>query len=1442
MRMSHRDENDRRRADPDRGEAGPAEGTDRGADDDDERLGEVIEAYLSLVENGEAPDPDEFADRHPDIRDDVRAALEGLELVHGLVGSGSTPGGGPGRNLESGRRIAGYRVVRELGRGGMGTVYEALHVGLDRPVALKVLGTHAAPDSSARRRFLNEAKTAAGLHHTHIVPVFDVGQAGGLCYYAMQRIEGSGLDRVLRHLRQARPGAFSTGRSAVGSGHDGGSGLGGSTDISSRFNRLWVRVSSGLPWRRTHASSSDGSPSPIPSLGDISPPRRSPGAGDDPTGSWQGLSGGTLDRGRSRLLELELLETGVGRTASMLQAHPHAQDDAAATPFEPPRGSAYFRWVAEVGLQAAEALGHAHHQGVIHRDVKPSNLLIDAQGNIWVTDFGLARRLADPGMTHHDSLLGTPRYMSPEQARTGRIDARTDVYSLGATIYELLTLRPPFDGSSAAELLDQIGGREPIPPRQLNRRVPLDLETIVLKTLAKRPGDRYETAVALAEDLARFLNSEPVRARRISPVGRAWRVARRHPGITTVTTVATVAVLGIATYAYGRILAERDEARRAGKATEVALGEKASEAEKARAAARWALSANAANLLVSDLPDRRSKGLDLIRNMGNPEAAATADQASALSPERLREQAVEFLMLRDVVALPAFPTGSSRGIELGSDGSVLAALSENGSEISLWNVPQRQRFATIGLDAAPSASPAAADAANPTAGNASGSRPNSPGGKGIGPGFGGRGGRWWGRHMTLARNVLFALLPEEDGPRSDDVLRLYDIRNGSVIRDVVRPGRRVQSVFASPTGDRLITIEEIAESPRGRGQGRRDAGGPPGGRPEGPEPEILLWDTSHLEQPLATLQASGGDSPRRGGMFMMPWPAFSPDSKSVAIAQFHGTTLSVLLHDLSDGQLRNQIDTQSEMVLSVSLGANNLMAVAAGNTIQLWDRDREGGRLLTSLADPRGTPRLMRFNHQGTLLATATINSLEIWDVASHRVVAVLPVADFITDFGFTPDGMTLFASGRMSTTQVWRVNDSAARVQIGGFDSWPLSMDFRPGGGLAIGCANGDVWFYRDGGNRCTGGRSDPGTAPEAAPRGSERGRNRGREMDGKNTVRFDSEGRLVALDSRTLRIWNDGTDPGGRPTTLELPGPWMMSQSLLARSSDGRHMAVVRGGNAWVWEASHPDVLRTVIAPPPADDASPGLEPEAPPPREPAGGRPRPGDEPGPGPGPGPGPRPGGEPRPGGRPGPGDRPGGGRGGPNKPGMSAVQISPAGDRLYFLGDFSRLSSWALEPGGEKGSDDDPITARRIDPPALPDGLSSLALRPDGGLLAIGDRTGHITLLDTRRWAVVSRLAPPEGEGQGILTGLAFSPDGRRLAAGSYLGKVLVWSVATPTRPALDLKLPGRANIWSLALAFNDSGRRLAVPVVGGTSEPTVEIWDLDLIDRELIRLGLGNR
>jgi serine/threonine protein kinase len=178
----------------------------------------------------------------------------------------------------------------------------------------------------------------------------------------------------------------------------------------------------------------------------------------------------------------------------------------------PPAG--YYRAVAQLAVHVAEALDHAHQQGVVHRDIKPSNLLIDAQGKVWVADFGLARTAAEVSLTRTGDLVGTLRYMSPEQALAKRvpIDHRCDIYSLGATLYELLTLRPVFEGEERQELMRQIAFEEPQPPRKLDRHIPPDLETIILKTLEKNPADRYATAQELADDLRRYLD-EPAHRR-----------------------------------------------------------------------------------------------------------------------------------------------------------------------------------------------------------------------------------------------------------------------------------------------------------------------------------------------------------------------------------------------------------------------------------------------------------------------------------------------------------------------------------------------------------------------------------------------------------------------------------------------------------------------------------------------------------------------------------------------------------------------------------------------------------------------------------------------------------------------------------------------------------------------------------------------------------------
>jgi tetratricopeptide (TPR) repeat protein len=221
---------------------------------------------------------------------------------------------------------------------------------------------------------------------------------------------------------------------------------------------------------------------------------------------------------------------------------------AAASTEAAPRDAAYFRRVAEWGIQAAEALEHAHALGIVHRDVKPANLIVDGQGKLWVTDFGLARTVTDAGLTMTGDLLGTLRYMSPEQAlaRHGLVDHRTDIYSLGATLYELLAGRPAVEGQDRQEILRRIADEEPRPLRSIDGVVPADLETIVLKALGKEPDERYATARELADDLRRFLEDRPIRAHRPTALQRGQKWLRRHRAVARAALgVLIVIVLGL---------------------------------------------------------------------------------------------------------------------------------------------------------------------------------------------------------------------------------------------------------------------------------------------------------------------------------------------------------------------------------------------------------------------------------------------------------------------------------------------------------------------------------------------------------------------------------------------------------------------------------------------------------------------------------------------------------------------------------------------------------------------------------------------------------------------------------------------------------------------------------------------------------------------------------
>jgi tetratricopeptide (TPR) repeat protein len=361
-----------------------------------DHLDAVVEELLQRYRCGEQPDTEEFVGRFPELADRIRTLFPTLLALEQDTPANASGSGPPA--ARSGSELAAafgsFRIVRNIGQGGMGVVYEAIQMPLGRRVALKVLLADFISRPTYRERFEREARVAARLHHTNIVPVFGFGEQGGTLFLVMQFIDGRSVADMLGDLRSTRPAD-----------------------------------------------------------------------------------------------------------------HPRA--------------------MARLAMQAAEALAYAHAQGVLHRDLKPGNLLVDTQGTLWIADFGLSKADDVDDLTATGELIGTLRYLAPERF-AGRDGPSSDIYALGATLYEMLALRPAFDGADRLTVVDQIK-HGPGRLRDLAPEVPLDLETVVHKAMAADPRCRFASAQEMADDLRRFLADLPIKARRAGPVERVRRWARRNP-------------------------------------------------------------------------------------------------------------------------------------------------------------------------------------------------------------------------------------------------------------------------------------------------------------------------------------------------------------------------------------------------------------------------------------------------------------------------------------------------------------------------------------------------------------------------------------------------------------------------------------------------------------------------------------------------------------------------------------------------------------------------------------------------------------------------------------------------------------------------------------------------------------------------------------------------
>ncbi len=942
-------------------------------------LNHLADEFAARYRKGERPSLQEYVDRYPELADDIReffpALVEVEQVKEERHDAESPPAAGPLPPLE---RLGDYRIIREVGRGGMGVVYEAEQVSLGRHVALKVLPQRLLADPRTRRRFEREAKAAARLHHTNIVPVFGVGEHDGLPYYVMQFIRGLGLDEVLEELKHLQPGPAG----------------GGSAP----------RLTGELRAARKDVAAADVARSLL--TGHFAP---AAAEGDAPAGPTAAtIDDAPADRAppvAGRLSDSFSLSSTVLRGSARRAGK---------------RQPSYWQSVARVGVQVAEALAYAHGQGVLHRDVKPSNLLLDTAGTVWVADFGLAKADDQQNLTHTGDVLGTLRYLPPE-AFDGKADARGDVYSLGLTLYELLAFRPAFEERERNKLIKQVTGEEPPRLDRLNAQVPRDLVTIVHKAIERDPAHRYPTAGELAADLQRFLDDEPIQARPMPAWERGWRWAKRRPAAAALFLVSGLAVLtavgGIESLFYIRRL-EEEKAN-----TARALEAEADQRRKAEQYQYFNLIARAHADWQNSNPIR---GLTLLREC----------------PPDLRGWEWYYLKRLYEAPLLTLPTHQDDGaVAFSPDGSRLAASGPD-QTIKVWDVGTGKEVFTL-------------------RGHRKGGTMNYR--QGVNGLAFSRDGRW---------------LASAGG---DTTVRIWNMETGAVERVLEGHTRLVMAVAFHPDGARLAsaswdgraivwklaTGERLHEFRHQRWSWNAVTFSPDGARlaVASAYSGTIVWDMETRDR-LLTLQtpaASAGHSglafrPDGGHLATAEWGdgtvgiwdaktgkrvrtltghtdhlvfsvAFSPDGTRLASAGGDGT---VRIWDSATGKELLNLRAHGSEVYSVAWSADGarLASQSWDGTVKVWDVTGNPGVL--SLAAPRGSTRPafasagptthLAFSPEGAVLASrGAANSIVLRDMAiGHVLHTFAGHTDQVTSVAFSPDGQRLASASKDGTARIW--------------------------------------------------------------------------------------------------------------------------------------------------------------------------------------------------------------------------------------------------------------------------------------------------------------------------------------------------------------------------------------------------------------------------------------
>jgi WD40 repeat protein/serine/threonine protein kinase len=1098
-------------------------------------LTRLADEFAERYRAGERPVLQEYIDRHPDLADEIRElfpAMVNLEQAkedHQEAEQESAAPASPPL-----QQLGDFRIIREVGKGGMGIVYEAEQVSLGRHVALKVLPKNMLLDAKAKQRFEREAKAAAKLHHTNIVPVFGVGEQDGMPFYVMQFIQGLGLDEVLDELKKLQLADVKTVAFTGG---------------ELRISRPMGHVSN-VPAEGRHVGNV-----PHSNLSAVHMARalltcdfRAMGDKNDEEGvaGAESSKPWLLDRG----FEDSAPATHSGASSDSLSLSPSSVVLPGATRDSSKskhRKQTYWHSVANIGMQVAGALEYAHKQGILHRDIKPSNLLLDTHGTVWVTDFGLAKAEGQQDLTHTGDILGTLRYMPPE-AFEGKTDARGDIYSLGLTLYEMLAFRPAFDESDRHRLIKRVTHEDPERLRKLNRQVPQDLETIVHKAIDKEAALRYATAGALAEDLQRFIEDEPIKARRQTHLERYLRWARRNPGVavlggvlTAVLVLVTVASLVAAGY-FNRLRVNeaeaaqnernaRHEAEQSQRAAEEAADEarRQGEAER-RARYRTNIGAAAGALQLQNLGAARSALDDAPAEYRNWEWQYFRNQldgatlvlsvpggrirALALSPSG-RQLAVccndhneAYLYDAATGRLEAVLRGHSApvtGLAYRPDGKQVATIG-NDQTLRLWDPATGRQVAVCRLGSEKGVRPSKLDRNPHVAYSPDGSRIVSSAGS-------------------------LANIGQSGGEPGSGTIRLWDAGTGKEIavlaywQDALRPvafspdGKRVAvgsekfvHLCDAVTGRRLAVlgphtnpVSALAYSPDGKRMASTDGSS-----------VIHLWDGKTGKE-VAVLR---GHTATVGGEI-----TFSPDgSRLVSGSQYPES--SARLWDAATGRLLFVLAGHKNYISAVSFSpdAKRVVTTSTDQTARLWDV--RTGELLAVLSGHSAYTMFVLFSPDGNRVVTASDDAtLRLWNGRSGELISVLRGHGdaFHCAPVFTPDGSRLVSGSADGTVRIWNMSLLERNGILRGHESYVYDVAFSPDGEHVASAAwDGTARLWDATTGRQTGLLKHRTTIV--------------------NSVAYSRDGRWVATAERErgITLWDRASQKPARDARFEAPNFW--------------------------------------------------------------------------------------------------------------------------------------------------------------------------------------------------------------------------------------------------------------------------------------------------------------